>query len=126
MHYSTIIDYRKVSTIIDKNLRNLIFKVLTASNLINSAPLEESARGGFPDYKYPRWSTILGWFIFVGCIIPIPTVFLVRYIQQYRRIAAQRLVILLSLLDFFREKKSSFSYKEIPSIQTNFHPHRFI
>lgn len=65
------------------------------SNILNSSPLKESARGGFADYEYPRWSTILGWFIFVGCVIPIPIVFLVRYIEQYRRIAAQRRVGIL-------------------------------
>ena len=100
----------------------MIFKVLTITNLINSAPLKESARGGFADYQYPRWSTILGWFIFVACIIPIPIVFLVRYIQQYQRIAAERRVISLSLIEFILEKEKAFFFQLQRNSLDSVHP----
>ncbi|CAF3562698.1 unnamed protein product [Rotaria sp. Silwood1] len=63
-------------------------QVLTISNLIGAAPLSIKAAGGFPDYEFPRWSVILGWFIFVFCILPIPLVFIISYIREYRRLSA--------------------------------------
>jgi hypothetical protein len=59
---------------------------------LNAAPLVDKAAAGFAEYEYPRWSTILGWFIFVICILPVPLFFVISYIQQYRRLAAQRWV----------------------------------
>ncbi|MCC7159882.1 MAG: hypothetical protein IT281_10135 [Ignavibacteria bacterium] len=47
------------------------------------------AAGGFPPYEFPQWSPTLGWFIFVICIIPIPLVFLISCIQEYRRIGKE-------------------------------------
>ncbi|CAF4127459.1 unnamed protein product [Rotaria socialis] len=64
--------------------------VITATNLLNTAPLKLDASGGFPPYEFPQWSTTLGWFIFVICIIPIPLVFLISYIQEYRRMAKEK------------------------------------
>ncbi|CAF3291294.1 unnamed protein product, partial [Rotaria sp. Silwood2] len=66
--------------------------VLTISNLVGAAPLSIKAAGGFPDYEFPRWSVILGWFIFAFCILPIPLVFIINYIREYRRLAAEKLV----------------------------------
>jgi len=57
---------------------------------MNSSTLVDKASGGFAEYVYPRWSTILGWFIFAFCILPIPLVFVISYIKQYRKIAAQK------------------------------------
>jgi hypothetical protein len=67
-------------------------KILTISNLINPSTLKNEASGGFPAYEYPRWSIILGWCIFAICILPIPLIFVIRYIQQYRKLAAERSV----------------------------------
>ncbi|CAM4839307.1 unnamed protein product [Rotaria magnacalcarata] len=63
--------------------------VITVSNLLNTAPLKLDAAGGFPAYEFPQWSTTLGWVIFVICIIPIPLVFLINYIREYKRIAKE-------------------------------------
>jgi hypothetical protein len=79
--------------------RCFFVEVITITNLLNSSTLKEQASGGFPEYEYPRWSTILGWFIFVSCVLPIPVFFVISYIQQYRRIAAERLVCKIG---FFR------------------------
>ena len=54
--------------------------------------MKNGSGGGFPAYEYPQWSTILGWFIFVGCIIPIPLVYLVNYIKEYRAIEVKEIV----------------------------------
>ncbi|CAF1230667.1 unnamed protein product [Adineta steineri] len=70
----------------------LLTLILTITNLLNSAPLKTEAGGGFEAYEFPTWSTVLGWLIFVVCVIPIPLVFIISYIQQYRRLAAERLI----------------------------------
>lgn len=61
-------------------------------NLLNSTSLKDKASAGFPDYEYPVWSTVLGWLIFTSCVIPIPLVFIISYIREYRLLAAQRRV----------------------------------
>jgi hypothetical protein len=69
---------------------------------LNSSTLKNDAGGGFPEYEYPRWSTILGWFIFAICVLPIPLIFVIRYIQQYKKLAAERLVCkVVSFLVYF-------------------------
>ncbi|CAF1258043.1 unnamed protein product [Rotaria sordida] len=68
----------------------LLALIITVTNIIGTRPLTIDAAGGFPHYEFPRWSTILGWFIFVCCILPIPIVFVISYIREYRKIAAQR------------------------------------
>ncbi|CAF3041340.1 unnamed protein product [Rotaria socialis] len=60
----------------------LLIIIITITKLISAEPIKLGAGGGFPEYIFPRWSTILGWFIFVFCIIPIPLVFLVNYIKE--------------------------------------------
>jgi hypothetical protein len=45
--------------------------------------MSNGAGAGFDAYVYPEWSTIAGWLIFVGCIIPIPLVYIVNYIREY-------------------------------------------
>jgi hypothetical protein len=76
--------------------RKIIFffsiKIITFSNLIGSKRMANGAGGGFEAYVYPEWSTIVGWFIFVGCIIPIPLVYIVNYIKEYRAIVLGRIV----------------------------------
>jgi len=67
-------------------------KVITFTKLINSAPMKNGASAGFEVYVYPEWSTIVGWFIFAGCIIPIPLVYIVNYIKEYRNIGLKDLV----------------------------------
>ena len=47
---------------------------------------------GYNRYEYPSWSQVLGWFIFVLCIIPIPLVYLVNYIKEYRSIEVKEIV----------------------------------
>lgn len=69
-----------------------LFKVLTITNFLNTAPLRDGAAGGFDAYEYPRWTEILGWLIFVCCNISIPLVFILTYIQQYRSILSYRKV----------------------------------
>ena len=54
--------------------------------------MENGAGAGYEAYIYPQWSTILGWFIFVLCIIPIPSVYLINYIKEYRTINVKELV----------------------------------
>ena len=58
--------------------------------------MKNLASAGFEDYEYPKWSTAIGWLIFVACIIPIPLFYLVNYIREYRSLAAQDMVELLS------------------------------
>ena len=72
-----------------------IIKIITFSNLITSKAMENGPGAGFEAYVYPQWSTILGWFIFVACIIPIPLVYLVSYIHEYIAIGRRQVV------DFF-------------------------
>jgi hypothetical protein len=54
--------------------------------------LKNEANGGFEAYVYPEWSTIVGWFIFAGCIIPIPLVYIVNYIKEYQNIGLNNIV----------------------------------
>jgi hypothetical protein len=54
--------------------------------------MENGAGGGFEAYIYPEWSTIVGWLIFAGCIIPIPLVYIVSYIREYRAIGRRDVV----------------------------------
>ncbi len=54
--------------------------------------MENQANGGFEAYVYPKWSTIVGWFIFAGCIIPIPLVYIVNYIKEYQNIGLKDIV----------------------------------
>ncbi|CAF3820160.1 unnamed protein product [Adineta steineri] len=42
-----------------------------------------SAGAGFDEYIFPGWSTIAGWIIFIGCIIPIPLVYITNYFREY-------------------------------------------
>ena len=60
--------------------------------MINVKTMSNGAGGGFDAYIYPGWSTIVGWLIFVGCIIPIPIVFIVNYIREYRSIDRREVV----------------------------------
>ena len=53
--------------------------------------------GGYEYYKYPEWSTALGWVIFVACIIPIPLFYLINYIKEYRELALKEKVRLIFL-----------------------------
>jgi len=64
----------------------ILIVIITFSNLLTAKPLINKAGGGFNEYIYPQWSTILGWFIFITCIIPIPVVFIINYIREYRSI----------------------------------------
>jgi hypothetical protein len=56
--------------------------------------LENGAGGGFDAYIYPEWTTIAGWCIFIGCIIPIPIVYIVNYIKEYRSLDRREVVCL--------------------------------
>ena len=67
-------------------------KIITISKLISSEPLKNKASGGYDDYEYPQWSTILGWFIFIACIIPIPIVYIVNYIKEFKAIRLSQIV----------------------------------
>lgn len=72
------------------------FQLITFSKLITAKALSNNAGGGFDAYVYPQWSTIVGWLIFISCIIPIPIVFIVNYIREY--------IALGSAKDNFSEK----------------------
>jgi hypothetical protein len=54
--------------------------------------MKNGASAGFEAYEYPRWSTILGWFVFAGCIIPIPLFYLINYIKEYLSIPSLEIV----------------------------------
>lgn len=45
--------------------------------------MSNGAGAGYKAYVYPEWSTIVGWCIFVACIIPIPLLFIINYIREY-------------------------------------------
>jgi hypothetical protein len=60
--------------------------------LLTAKPLSNGAGAGFDAYVYPQWSTIVGWCIFVACIIPIPLVFIVNYFQEYFALARRETV----------------------------------
>ena len=107
--YGTYPDDRKsghVSVTIE--LLSLAVKIITALNLVNSEALTNAAGGGFDAYTFPRWSTILGWIIFVVCILPIPLFFLISYIQQYQRLPLDTVVRSL----FRRSSMSHFFFPD--------------
>jgi len=54
--------------------------------------MKNEASAGFDLYVFPEWSTIVGWFIFAGCILPIPLVYIVNYIKEYLNIGIKDLV----------------------------------
>ena len=54
--------------------------------------MANNAGAGFEYYAYPQWSTALGWIIFICCVIPIPIVYIVNYIREFRAIPLRRLV----------------------------------
>jgi hypothetical protein len=51
--------------------------------------MSNNAGGGYQSYVYPEWSTIVGWFIFIICLIPIPLVYVMTYIREYRSIDSE-------------------------------------
>ncbi len=69
-----------------------MFEIITFSNLITSKRLSSNGGGGFEAYVYPEWSTIVGWCIFGVCIIPIPVVYIIIYIREYRSIDRQEVI----------------------------------
>lgn len=79
----------------------LSLKIITALNLINTEQLENKPGGGFDAYTFPQWSAVLGWVIFVICVIPIPLFFLISYIQEYRRLPNDYVVCSLSIVFVF-------------------------
>lgn len=105
-----------------KNLIYLVFvQIITILNLLNTTTLKDEATGGFDEYVYPKWSVILGWMIFVCCVIPVPLIFVLNYIREYRKIPPQPTVCSLiysSLFLFlFHEQK-----KTIPTAANNYQP----
>ncbi len=54
--------------------------------------MKNAESAGFEAYEYPRWSTIVGWFVFAGCIIPIPLFYLINYIKEYLSIGLLEIV----------------------------------
>jgi hypothetical protein len=66
---------------------------------LTAKPLSNNAGAGFDAYVYPQWSTIVGWCIFVACIIPIPLVFLINYFREYSKLGRKE-IVRLSLLNF--------------------------
>ena len=81
-------------------------KVITFSNLIGAKTMSNGVGGGYDAYVYPSWSQILGWIIFASCIIPIPLVYLIKYIEEYRRLGIKEIVRTIQL-----EKRFSFLLK---------------
>jgi hypothetical protein len=75
-----------------------VIKVISFSNFVTGKPLINNGGAGFDEYVYPEWSRIAGWFIFVGCIIPIPIVYVINYIQEYRSIDHREVVCLFNLI----------------------------
>jgi hypothetical protein len=62
--------------------------------------LENKAGGGFPAYIYPCWSSIAGWCIFLACLIPIPVVYIVNYVREYRSIGRNEIVCFSNIICF--------------------------
>ena len=62
------------------------------ANLVTSTELVAAAEAGYPEYVYPKWSTVLGWLIFVICILPVPAFFIYTYIKEYQYLSAERKV----------------------------------
>ena len=60
--------------------------------------MSNGAGGGFPAYEYPQWSSVLGWFIFAACILPIPLVYLINYIKEFRSFNGRAAVSLSYLI----------------------------
>jgi hypothetical protein len=77
-----------------KSIRNenIFIKIIIFSKLITFAPMKNSASAGYDAYEFPQWSTILGWFIFVACVLPIPLVYLVKYIKAFREMYLAKIV----------------------------------
>jgi hypothetical protein len=64
--------------------------------------MKNEASAGFQAYEYPKWSTILGWFIFAACIISIPLFYVINYIKEYLAIGFKEIVrLFFSILFFF-------------------------
>jgi len=57
--------------------------------------MKNAASAGFQEYQYPKWSTILGWFIFAACIISIPLFYVINYIKEYLAIGFKEIVRLV-------------------------------
>ncbi|CAF4518695.1 unnamed protein product, partial [Rotaria sp. Silwood2] len=70
----------------------IIMLVIILSNLLSAKRMSNSGGGGYESYVYPYWSAIVGWCIFVACIIPIPLVFIVNYIREYFRLGRRRTI----------------------------------
>ncbi|CAF3820110.1 unnamed protein product [Adineta steineri] len=62
----------------------ILMLIIIFSKLISSKRMTIGAGGGFDEYIYPEWSVIIGWIIFLLCILPIPLVYLISYINEYR------------------------------------------
>ncbi len=60
--------------------------------MLTAKAMSNNAGGGFDAYIYPEWSTIVGWCIFVICIIPIPLVYVISYIREYRSMDRREIV----------------------------------
>lgn len=97
------------------------FQVITFSNIIQSKPMANNPSGGYDRYEYPQWSQILGWFIFVLCIIPIPLVYLINYIREYRLLGLKEIV----RFSLWSRRKRSMKYLH-QSFDVWSSPHRLI
>ncbi|CAF1391258.1 unnamed protein product [Adineta steineri] len=69
----------------------ILMFVIILSKLLTAEPMKNNEGAGFEAYEYPQWSTILGWLIFVGCIIPIPIVYIYNYIKEYKNIGLKQI-----------------------------------
>ena len=71
------------------------------SKFMSIEPMKNKAGGGFEEYTYPMWSTVLGWMIFLACVIPIPLVYIINYIKEYKALNV-KYIVRLFFFKFFQ------------------------
>ncbi|CAF1020255.1 unnamed protein product [Rotaria sordida] len=86
----------------------VIMLIITFSNLVNTKRMSHSASAGYEAYEYPDWSVIVGWCIFIACIIPIPLVFIVNYIREYFALGRKEII---QTIDSSTENVSQYDNK---------------
>ena len=82
--------------------RFLFIEVISLSNLLGAKRMFNGAGAGYQAYEYPPWSSVLGWCIFACCVMPIPLVYFINYIQEYRSLSSR------SMLKFRSEERPRF------------------
>ena len=55
------------------------------------------------DYIYPSWSNYVGWLILIFSLLPIPLVYLINYLKEYRSMKSENDDEMACYLKSFKE-----------------------